>query len=230
MALKRKIDKDAYDALSAVNQALYIESNGKYILDLEDDDSTGALKRAKERAAQEAKDAKERADALQAQLDELTGNDAKKRGDIAALEKAWGEKLAKEVGDRDTKLSTRDKYIAKLLVDNVASQIASEISSAPELMLPHIKARLRANLEGDEPVTEILGADGSISKSTLADLKKELALDKRFAPVIIATKASGSTGAQTVSTKTSGSSEKVDLGKLSAKELGEMFAPKSSNS
>jgi len=233
MALKRKIPKSSYDALTDVNKALYVSDGDNYILDLEDDD-TAALKRAKDRLSQEAKEAKKRADDLQAQLDELSGNDAKKRGDIAALEKAWSDKHTKEIGERDTKLSAREKYIAGLLVDNVANQIASEISTAPDLILPHIKARLRANLEGDTPVTEILDSAGNISKLSLADLKKEIIGDKRYAPVIIATKASGSTssGGQTVPVKTgnSGSSEKVDLGKLSAKELGAMFMPKDTNS
>jgi hypothetical protein len=226
MALKRKIDADTYNALSEVNKALYIESSGKYILDLEDDDATGALKRAKERSAQEAKEAKAKAEELQAQIDELTGNDAKKRGDVAALEKAWQDKLSKELGARDTKLNARDAYISSLLVDNVAKQIANRISNAPDLLLPHIKSRLKANLEGEMPVTEILDSTGALSKMTLAELEADIIGDKRYAPVIIATKASGSTGAQTIVAAPSGSSGKVDLNKLTPKEIGALFAPK----
>jgi hypothetical protein len=233
MALKRKISKASYEELTDVNKALYISDGDSYILDLDDDD-TSALKRAKDRLSQEAKDAKKRADDLQAQLDELSGNDAKKRGDIAALEKAWADKLSKEIGERDTKLSTREKYIAKLLVDNVASRLANEISSAPDLLLPHIKARLRANMDGENPITEILDGQGNLTKMSLDDLTKEIRGDSRYAPVIIATKASGSTSAsgQTVPIPkdSSGSSEKVDLGKLSAKELGARYMSKTANS
>jgi hypothetical protein len=229
MALKKKLTTEAYAALSDTHKLLYKNINDEYLLDIEGDEDVGALKRAKDRLKVEAKEAKERAALLEAKLADIDGNNARKTGDIAALEKAWTDKHTKELGERDAKLSARDKYLAKLLIDGIADNIAREVSIAPELMLPHIKARLSANLDGDEPTTVVLDSTGALSKATIADLKKEIMGDKRFASVLIGSKASGSTSATgpTVTTQTtsSGSSEKVDLGKLSAKELGMRFRP-----
>jgi hypothetical protein len=228
MALKKKLTADAYAALNDNIKLLYTANSEGYLLDIEGEEDVGALKRAKDRLKVEAKEAKERAALLEAKLAEIDGNTARKTGDIAALEKAWQDKHTKELGERDIKLSDRDKYLARLLVDGIANSIAREVSIAPDLMLPHIKARLSANFDSDEPTTVVLDSTGALSKATIDDLKKEIMSDKRFASVLIGSKASGSTSATgtTVTTQTtSGSSEKVDLGKLSAKELGMRFRP-----
>ena len=87
MALKRKIDKAAFDKLSKDIQAEYVEKDGEYVLDVDGgDDDTGALRRAKDRAVQERKDAEKRAREAEEKLAELDDNDARKKGDIEKLE------------------------------------------------------------------------------------------------------------------------------------------------
>jgi len=194
MALKRKITKEVFDKLSADLKAEYVEKDGEYVLDVDGDDNNedvGALRRAKDREVQARKDAEKKAREAEAKLAELDGNDARKRGDIEALEKSWKDKYDKDTGELKTKLEAKDGFISKSLVDNVASSIAAEISTTPALILPHIRARLTADLEGDTPTTKVLGADGKPSASTVDDLKKEFVDNKEFATIIRASKASG---------------------------------------
>lgn len=194
MALKRKLTKEAFDKLSADIKAEYVEKDGEYVLDLDGDDGgedVGALRRAKDREVQARKEAERKARDAEAKLAEIDGNDARKRGDIEALEKSWKEKYDKDTGELKAKLDTKDGFIKTSLVDNVAHQIASEISTSPALILPHIKARLTADFDGDTPATKVLGADGKPSALSVDELKKEFVDNKDFASIIRASKASG---------------------------------------
>lgn len=193
MALKRKIDKAAFDKLSKDLQAEYVEKDGEYVLDVEggSDDDNGALRRAKDRAVQERKDAEKRAREAEEKLAELDDNDARKKGDIEKLEASWKDKHEKQKEEYEAKLATKDKFISTTLVDSVAQQMASKISTSPALILPHIKARLQADLDGETPSTKVLDASGNVSAATVADLEKEFVDNKDFASIIVASKAKG---------------------------------------
>ena len=86
------------------------------------------------------------------------------------------------------------QYTTKTLVDNVATQIATKISNAPALLLPHIKSRLQADFEGDSPVTRVLDKDGKPSAMTVEELAAEFVANKDFSAIITASKASGGAG------------------------------------
>lgn len=192
MALKRKIDKAAFDKLSAEIKAEYVEKDGDYVLDVDGDDGgedVGALRRAKDREVQARKDAEAKARDAEAKLAEIDTETARKGGDIATLEKSWQKKLDDQKAESDAALAKKDTFISSQLVDNVATQIAGEISTTPALILPHIKARLTADMTGDTPATQYLGKDG---KPTTADaFKKEFVDNPDFKSIIRASKASG---------------------------------------
>ena len=195
MALKRKITKADYDKLAADLKTEYVaDGDDNYRLDLDGEEDNGALKRAKDRETQLRKDAEKKAAELAAQLDSLTDSDAKKRGDIEALEKSWKEKSDKERLESETKTKALRAHIEKQLVDNVALQIATKISTAPSIILPHVRARLQADFEGDEPKTRVLGADGKPSALTTDELANEFVANKDFSAIMIASKASGGAG------------------------------------
>lgn len=194
MALKRKIDKAAFDKLSADLKAEYVEKDGAYVLDVDgdsNDDEAGALRRAKDREVQARKDAEKRAKEAEDKLAELDTSDARKRGDIETLEKSWKDKMEAQKADYDKKIAGKDGFISKSLVDTVASTLAAKISTSPALILPHIRARLQADMEGDEPSTRILDTAGKVSALTIADLEKEFVDNKEFASIIRASKATG---------------------------------------
>lgn len=194
MALKKKLSKAEYDKLSDAIKAEYIEDGDGFRLDIDGDEDTGALKRAKDREAQLRRDAEAKLREAQEELDRINGDDARKKGDIATLEKSWQKKLEDQKAEYEGKVSKLTSHTTKTLVDNVATQIASKISNAPALLLPHIKSRLQADFEGDAPVTRVLDKDGKPSAMTVEELAAEFVANKDFSAIITASKASGGAG------------------------------------
>jgi len=234
MALKKKVTAAEYAKLSDAKKEDYIEDgDGGYKLDVEGDEDTGALKRAKDREVQARKDAEKRAQEAEDELAKLSGDDARKKGDIATLEKQWTEKKDKEIAkiraDHELEKTALTEKVGKFetnarknLIDNVALQLATKLNpKSPKVLLPHIKERLIADLDGDEPVTKILGADGKVSNLTVDQLEAEFVANKDFAGIIIGSKASGSAGNPPPgSANNSDSNEQPkDLSKLSPKDL-----------
>lgn len=194
MALKKKLTKEEHAKLSDAFKAEYIEDGDGFRLDVDGDEDTGALKRAKDRESQLRKDAEKALKEAQEKLDALGTDDARKKGDIETLEKSWQSKLDTQKAEYDGKLSKLTGHTTKSLVDNVALSIASKISTAPNLILPHIRARLQADFEGDEPKTRVLDKDGKPSALTVEELSQEFIANKDFSAIITASKASGGAG------------------------------------
>lgn len=194
MALKKKLTKAEYEKLSEHIKAEYIEDGDGFRLDIDGDEDTGALKRAKDREAQLRRDAEAKLREAQEELDRINGDDARKKGDIATLEKSWQKKLEDQKAEYEGKVSKLTAHTTKTLVDNVATQIATKISNAPALLLPHIKSRLQADFEGDSPVTRILDKEGKVSAMTIEELSAEFVANKDFSAIITASKASGGAG------------------------------------
>jgi len=201
MALKLKIKKVAFDVLPDVIKAEYKVNQAdadEYLLDAEGMEDTGALKRAKDREAEARRVAEEeltKAKAKITELDAALGGDAleraRKAGDIATLEKSWQTQKEAAVGEVTKKLTSREAFIQSQLVDSVAHALAAKTSTAPAVMVPHIKARLQADLSGDVPVTRVLDKDGKVSALSLDDLQKEFVANPDFASIIIASNGSG---------------------------------------
>ena len=194
MALKKKLSKAEYDKLSDAIKAEYIEDGDGFRLDIDGDEDTGALKRAKDREAQLRRDAEAKLREAQEELDRINGDDARKKGDIATLEKSWQKKLEDQKAEYEGRVGKLTAHTTKTLVDNVATQIATKISNAPALLLPHIKSRLQADFEGDSPVTRVLDKDGKPSAMTVEELAAEFVANKDFSAIITASKASGGAG------------------------------------
>ncbi len=224
MALKKKLTKEEYAKLSDALKAEYIEDGDGFRLDVDGDEDTGALKRAKDREAQLRKDAEKEAKELRERLESIEGDDARKKGDIATLEKSWQSKLDKQREEYEAKVSKLTAHTTKTLVDNVASQLAHKISNAPALIMPHIKSRLIADFDGDTPVTRVLDKDGKPSALTIDELANEFVANKDFSAIITASKASGGAGKPSQNgggaPKFNGQSDKpADLSKMNPAEL-----------
>lgn len=197
MALKKKLNKDEFNKLSEALKNEYIADGDGYRLDVDGDEDVGPLKRAKDREAQLRKDAEEKLRQAQEELEKINGDDARKKGDIATLEKSWQKKLEDEKNKYEAHTQKLTSHIKSQLVDNVAAQIASKISNAPNLLLPHLKARLAADFEGDSPVTRVLDASGKPTALTIDELASEFVSNKDFSAIMIASKASGGAGVKT---------------------------------
>jgi hypothetical protein len=198
MALKRKISADDFNKLSDGVKAEYKKDGDNYILDIDGesaDDSPDALRRARDREKEEAKNAKTERDRIKAELDELKGNDARKNGDVKTLDESWKTKMKETTDAHKAETGKLTGMLDTHLRQNVARELASKISSAPSLLLPHILPRIKVDISGDAPVTQILDANGKLSALTMDDLAKEIASNKEFAPIIVANRGSGSGGA-----------------------------------
>lgn len=236
MALKKRITKEDHSKLSDLLKGEYIEnSDGSFRLDLDGDEDTGPLKRAKDRETQLRKEAEQRLAEAQATLDELNQGGSKNKEDVKLLEKAWTEKLTAAETAAAAKIQKLTSHVTTGLVDNVAQTLAHKLSPQhSKLLLPHIKARLQANFEGDEPATVILGADGKPSKLTVDELAAEFTANKDFSGIIQASKASGGGGAsgqrQQVQTPAGGGDgQPPNLATLNPKQFAEQIKANKEN-
>ena len=194
--LKRKIDKDTYDKLEDSLKKMYAEKDGAYTLQLDGDEDAAELKRAKDREVQARKDAEKRAKEAEEKLQELTGIDAKKRGDIETLEKSWKEKTEKEKDELRSQIEKLKSTTIKTLVDGTAETLAAKISTVPSLMAKALRERLTVDFDGDAPTLRILDANGKPSALTLDELSKEFVANKDFSSIIVGSKASGSSASK----------------------------------
>lgn len=192
MALSFKINKAAYDALSADIKKEYSQDGDDYILDVSGIEDVGPLKRAHDRNKVKLKELEKQLNDTEAEL-ETYKSDPKSR-DIKSLEKSWNDKLNDTVKAKDGEIAKLTGFVNETLVNSVATNLAAEISNAPNLILPHILKRLAPDYSSDKPITKVLDKDGKPSALTLDDLKKELLTNKDFAPILIATRAKGAGG------------------------------------
>lgn len=229
MALKKKINKEAYDKLDDGIKELYNEKDGEYILDVEGKDNEDAideLRRAKEREAQEAKDLRKKLKETETKLAEIGGDDARKRGDIEALEKSWKEKYERREQELMQDIEKRNGFIQQTLKEERATNLAQKISNAPGLMKRVLQDRLTVDMDGDTPTLKVLDKEGKPSAATLADLEKEIVADKEFATIVIGSKASGGGAGTDASQGTSGAGpnsgkQTVDYSKMTPQEHAE---------
>jgi hypothetical protein len=164
---------------------------------------------------------------LQEEIDEMRRGNIPK-ADVDKLEGSWKEKLAKKEAELTTQIGARDRTLQRVLVESVAVKMAGEVSVSPDLILPHIRARLTTELVDGEFTTRVLDKEGKPSALSIEELQKDIMSDKRFAPIIKGSKASGGGAAGGAGPGGSGNSvPAVDLtkpfnpNKASAKELVE---------
>ncbi|MGI0119694.1 hypothetical protein [Zooshikella sp. RANM57] len=233
-----KFQLDSLDGVDENLQSFYEEVDGKYCLKIEGLDDTGALKRAKEHektarkaAEDQARELKMQLDALQAQINENKDNEARKKGDIEALENSWKEKYTNNEKLWSEKLTHREKELQgnieklqnnlkSILIDKEAVRLASELAveGSAELLIPHIKARLATSERNGQLVTVVNDLEGKPSALTLDELKLEFANKAAFAPVIVGSLATGSSAS---SSKSSSATKKFS--ELSEAERTDLY-------
>jgi len=149
------------------------------------DELLGETKEAK-RKAKEAEEAKAR------ELEEAH----KKSGDVAALEKSWQDKLAKRESELAAERDAMSGHLRAATVNATAIALAAELAvpGSASVLLPHIERRLNLEVREGKPVVTVLDKNGQPSASTVAELRKEIESDAAFAPLIVASKASGAGG------------------------------------
>ena len=188
------------------------------------------LRRARDREKEAARAEKERADAAEKEARELREKladgettDARKKGDIDALEKSWKKKYDDAVAEGNGVADKLREQVKGLLVRDKARALADEISTAPELILPHIESRFAVDYDGDMPKTRVLDVDGKPSAASIDDLKKELVATPKFAAIIKASSASGGGAGNGGGSNGGGAPTDKKFGDLSERERIEFF-------
>lgn len=202
--LQKIITKEVHEKLPAHFKTEYKEVPGEngaassFMLDIEGDEDVGALKRAKDHEKQARLDAEKKVGEAQAKIDKIEADAEKARlkalrdgGDIEALEKSWKAKADK--AERDAKAESqalRDK-VSNTMLKGKALEIATQISTIPDVILPLIKDRLRVEEVDGEFITSVLDVKGQPSAMTIEELQKEFVDNPKFSSIIIGSKASG---------------------------------------
>jgi hypothetical protein len=190
-----------------------IEGGTGFALDIDGVEAhpmVGALKRAKEREATEATQAKTALREINEKFTALNGEHEKlskefedrlratvgtKEEDLQRLDVKWGEKLKKANEEAAAKISQRDAALTKVLVMDQARSIVANMNPAePEyvdVILPHVVRRLAVELTGEGAHTRVLDIDGKPSADTIQELTEHFKVDKRFAPLLTGSKATG---------------------------------------
>lgn len=177
MALRFKVTAAQYGKLSDDLKAEYIagDKDGEYLLDVSDlpqAEDVGPVKRALEAERTAHKATKTELGQANDKIAALP--------DIEAVKAEAGKDVAKY-----------KSFTERTLIDNAALALASKISTSPALLVPHIKARLVADMTGDEPVTKILDKDGKASDLTIDKLGEEFVANADYKAIIKASSATG---------------------------------------
>lgn len=200
MALKKLVSIADFAKLDKTTQALYKAepSDGNHILDVEGEEDIGALKRAKDRETEEnrilrakIKETEDNAAAEAEKARKAAEKLARETGDVKALEKSWAEKHAAQEKILKDQLASREAAIVELTVGTAATAMAAKISTAPDLILPHIQRRLKSEIVDGKAVVKVVDDKGQPSALTIAELEAEFVANKSYAAILTGSKASG---------------------------------------
>lgn len=189
---------DSLEGLDDGIKALYTEKDGKFVLGVDglpapkNEDLEG-LKAKVQELLNEKKTAQTKAQEAEAARLKAAEDAAKASGDIAALEKSWGDKLTAKETELKAQLETRDKQIYQLTVGQTAQKLASElaITGCSDVLLPHITSRLSVETIDGQPQIRVKDLQGNLSALSLDELKNEFRSNAAFKPLIAASNASG---------------------------------------
>lgn len=229
MAVKAVLE--TLEGLSDVMQKEYKKGDdGKFYLDVEgveNHPNVGALKRAKDREVEESKTLRTQLATLTEERDGMLKGNVPK-ADVDKLEASYKAKLADTEKVLKSQLAGAESSLNTLLVENVAQRIATEISTSPELLIPHIRGRLKAEIVEGKPFTRVLDSNGALSANSIDDFKKEIIENPVFSPIIISSRASGSSAPQGGSSGRTTSKTDQNLATLSPRDLAAHMAAKKS--
>lgn len=195
MKFKRKLTKAEFEKLTEVQQQLYIADGDNYILNIEDT-AFENLKIEKANLKKELDEYKEkeveRIAAAEERVRKKAEDDYKKAKsdkDIETVEKSWSDKYSKlETQFNDLTLKHND-YVKSSLINAEVNRIANEISTVPDVILPHIKSRLDVDLTGEQAKLFVLDKQGQRSALTVDELSKEFIDNPSFSAIIKASSA-----------------------------------------
>jgi hypothetical protein len=167
MALK--LNLDSLDGLDAALQPLYTKTDdGKFRLDAEGLDSIqAALKTANKEAADRRKALEGFKDVdpaeyqrLKSEAEERAVADATKKGEWEKLKDQMAQKHQQDILAKDNSLAKYRAALERNLIDAQAVTAIAAAKGVPELLLPHVKNRVKVEEVDGEFTFKILDAKG----------------------------------------------------------------------
>jgi hypothetical protein len=225
---------DTLDAIPENLRAAYVEKGGKFVLDVEIEDTTGLktknaelIRKQKELAARAAVLGDRTPEDVQADLElaaKFKEDRAKAEGNFETLKSQLIEKHTTEL----TKASSRATKVEGKLYDVLAKREAeSAITAAggnPKLLLPHILPFIKVTEVDDDFTAQVVDAkgnpriaDGQATPMTIAQLVEQFKNDETFGTAFTASGVSGS-GARN-ETGSRGTSGQVVISAVDAKDV-----------
>lgn len=195
MALKTIVE--TLDDIDEGFRGLYVkdESAGVYKLDVEPDERTAKeleeLRKEKQRMEAHNKkllDEKKK-ESERARLAEEER--ARRERDVESLERSIKEKHQSELEAYNLRQQQLQSQLESQMVDNLALNLANQLSDTPALIMPHIKARLRAQEVDGKWRTTVVDVMGNVTATTPDELVEHMRADKQFAPLVRGTRAGG---------------------------------------
>jgi len=208
MALKAVVD--SLDGVPEPLRAAYIEKDGKFVLDAEGVEDVTGLKSAlqKERDARSKLDKQlaqykdldpEKYRELLKEKEEFERTTLEKKGDFDKLKDQLVQKHQDELKTVGEKLTAREKFIEKVVAENVALAEITKAEGNTTLLKPHVMASIRVVEEDGEFVAKVVDAKGNPriangkgDEMTIADLIAELKSSEEFSGAFKGTGSSGS--------------------------------------
>jgi len=226
--IKGKLTKSDFENLSESFQELYKETENGYILDVEDmehTDDVQALKNAKQYEVDNNKK-------LKAQLEELK-TQGNRDADAEAIAKDYEKRLkqqesrySSEIEKYKAEVEKRDSYLKQSTLEQEAEKLASELFTSPKLGMPHVKSRLKADLDDTgRPIVKVLDPDGNETDKDVTALRKEFVESPDFSAIIKGSNATGSSSTQAKQPSGAGNeASKPDFSKMNLFEKAEHYA------
>lgn len=185
---------DSLEGLEESQKAFYEERDGKFVLKVkgipQPQNDDGLRKKVDELLAEKKAEQQKRKEAEeQAALEH-----ARKKGDIDALEKSWGEKFTARETELLNEKQSLEAQVYKLTVGSKATELAAKLAvpGSDSVLLPHISNRLQVETVDGEIKIRVLDLQGKPSALSIEDLEKEFRTNEAFKPLIRASNASGS--------------------------------------
>ena len=226
--LKGKLAESDFQALSDEIKDFYKQTDNGYFLDVEDmehSDDVQALKNAKQYEVDNNKK-------LKAQLEELK-TQGNRDADAESIAKDYEKRLKQqesrysgEIEKYKAEIDKRDSYLKQSALEQEAEKLATDLFTAPKLGVPHVKSRLKADLdESGKPVVKVLDVDGNETDKDVTALRKEFVESPDFSAIIKGSNATGSSATQANKSSGAGNeSSKPDFSKMSLFEKAEHYA------
>ena len=216
MALQFTVDK--LDAIPEAQRVLYKQDGDKFRLDLDGYEDPTSLKSALDKERRAARDASRDVAAwkvlgktpeeIQALVDaqaEAERDKLSKAGEWDKLRGQMTEQHQTELGKREEAAKTLRVQLERHLVDAAAATSIAAAEGSPELLLPHVKSKVKVIEENGEFVVRVVDAAGNPRVNakgeflSMKDLVDEMRQNPIYAPCFPKAQGSNAPGSASVS-------------------------------